>query len=163
MLIIKSVVVIVLITLTFTDCINGEYLIAGSQLNEACSMSAHLLSSGLKEDQVEKIVVHKLLQLNRKSKPGKKPSLGYAYLAGGGSGPVAQTGTMNFSVSNFAQGILNLLNCARMNRCLPVTRVCPWINYPDQVDFDNINQINRLVKQIESKKLLAHRCAQESI
>ncbi|XP_053206447.1 uncharacterized protein LOC128390719 [Panonychus citri] len=158
MLIIKSVLVIVLITLTLTDCINGEYLISGSQLNEACSMSAHLLSSGLEDDQVEKIVVHKLLQLNRKSKPGKKPSLGYAYLAGGGSGPVAQTGTMNFSVSNIIQATISLMNCRIRANCLPVTETCSYINFPDQIDLDNHEHISTLTQQIMFKKIFAHRC-----
>ncbi|XP_053206475.1 uncharacterized protein LOC128390747 [Panonychus citri] len=151
-------VLIVFYFSTLTNCINGEYLIAGSELDEACSMSAHLMSSGLEDDQVEKIVVHKLLQLNRKSKPGIKPSLGYAYLALGGSGPVNQTGTFNINFSNIIQATISLMNCFRQYDCLEVTEVCPLVYFPDQIDLDDQEQLDSLREQILMKKEIAHRC-----
>ncbi|XP_053206446.1 uncharacterized protein LOC128390717 [Panonychus citri] len=152
---IKSVL-IVSITLTLINCIDGEYLIAGSELEEAQQLSSYLLSIGLDEDQIQQIVVRKLLQANHKSDSGKDLPIG----TGNRDGSASQTGTINFNVGSLIQATVNLMKCCAVTRCFSDTRFCEAINYRDQVDFEDQNQIDSLLNTIALRKTILHKCDQ---
>ncbi|XP_053206474.1 uncharacterized protein LOC128390746 [Panonychus citri] len=158
-----------LITLFSMSYIDMKYLVSRSELDEVCSMSVRLLSSGWKEDQIEPIFFHKLLQFNRQSKPGKSLPLGYLPSdIRTRAGPNSQSGSFNLNVGNFINATVNLMECISIGKrrrkrgaCLPLTDPCPVINFPDEVDFDDEKQINSLTQQIRLKKDFFHKCDPE--
>ena len=118
-------------------------------MRKACFTSATLLENGVNKNQVVQRIVHKLSQLNLPSElqSNRKPTLAKGFSAEGDA------------LVNIAAIYMSTI-VYEMSICRPRSRVCSWINFPEQIDLDNLEQINSLVKQIDQNKLFVRGCNQ---